>query len=138
MAGEILQNTGGLFEALGLEVFQKLIHGQGRILQSFPLTAHPLQKQEPIRGHEFQKKVVGVLRLDAVGFELRFGEILEVEGDDCFRTSLDGRRQDVSVIGIREVEFGKESTVRRDVGFWKRVVHQTLGSFQCVPFLRGV
>jgi hypothetical protein len=45
-----------------------------------------------------------VLGLDVVGSELLVGEVLQVERDDALGPRTDGSGEDVSVVGVREVE----------------------------------
>ena len=73
-----------------------------------------------------------MLRLDPERLERGRGEVLEVEGHDGLRTDPDGGGEDVSVVGIGQLEAVDEALVTGDPRVRESSVHQRARTFECL------
>lgn len=73
---------------------------------------------------------VGMLRGEAVGSETAGREVAQIAGHDQIGASLNGRGQNMNVVGVRQIESGGACRVFRHNRIRKVLVHHRAGSFQ--------
>ena len=88
------------------QAFQRIPGGQGLRFQK--------RQQERIRRHH----------LHAVGFQVLAGKVLEVECDDHVRLRVNGRREDMPVIRVRQRQALDQGLVAGDLRVGNRLIHQ--------------
>ena len=76
------------------------------------------------------KESVGVPHLDPVGRDRGIRKVPEVAGNDRVAASDYGCRQNVTIIGIGQVERGNQRLVSGDYGIPRGPVHEIARSFQ--------
>jgi hypothetical protein len=67
-------------------------------------------------------EIVGMLWLDAKWGQLVWRKIFQVKGDDGVRIAMDGSRQDVTVVIVRQVQAGYQTKQSATASFIKSLV----------------